>query len=284
MNGTLSTQLARAYFSHFPIEYGKWRLWTALAPSLRAQHIAPCVIRMANGASIQLDPADYIDAFIYFWRQWEPNETWLLRKVLRPGDAFVDVGANIGYFTLLASRLVGASGSITAIDATPPTVDKLRGNIALNGLKNVTVHACAVAESAGTIRIHRTHGANSGMNSMRPNATGEGWDVPALPLSQILPKAAIRLIKMDVEGAELIALRGMIARLQEPDAPDLMLEICPAYVTALGGDHREIFSMLTNAGYACSEVKDRILKPISAAEFATTEVMTAYFSKRAWVN
>jgi FkbM family methyltransferase len=272
---------ARLYFTHFPIERGKWRLWKAIEHRLIARPPQPRIIRMVNGARIYVDPTDSLDRFVYFWGQWELNESWLLRRLLRVGDTFVDVGANIGYFTLLASRLVGAAGAVTAIEATPPTAEKLRHNIVLNALSNVAVHVCAIGEKdGGTIRIYRHQARNSGMNSIRPPiGAKEGWDVPCFRLDVILPAQSIRLIKMDIEGAELFAVRGMLARLRDGNTPDLMIEIWPPYLTALGCDQCEILKLLQAAGYHAFEVGDRILRPASDNEFLTTKGMTAYFTR-----
>lgn len=211
---------------------------------------------------MRLDPSDWIDRFIYFWNQWEPNETRLIRKVLRPGDTFVDVGANIGYFTLLGSRIVGDTGSVIAIEPTPPTAEKLRSNIALNNLCNVTVHECAAASENGSVRINKHYEINSGMNSLRHGKLSEFWNVSCRRLDDLLSDRSIQFIKMDIEGAELLALLGFKNGLSRQNSPDMLLEISPDMVAALGGDYHEIFDIMREAGYLALRVNDRKLDPI----------------------
>src|SRR5689334_3802567 len=135
----LINQTARWYFSHFPLERGKWRLWVRFLRYPGYREVPGGVHRLKYGVRMRLDPGNFIDLFAYYWKCWEPNETWAIRRLLGPGDLFVDIGANIGYFSVLAARSVGAEGRVIAIEPAPPTVAKLRDNLDLNGLSNVEV-------------------------------------------------------------------------------------------------------------------------------------------------
>src|SRR5262249_684607 len=130
---------------------------------------------------VRLD--DYIGNFIYYWGCWEPDESWVIRALLRPGDVFVDVGANVGYFSPLAARAVGPLGRVIAFEPTPPTLEELRHNVALNDLQNVTVHGEAVLDRECVVTISQPHDANTGANSIRFQPGGcRSWQVAGVSL------------------------------------------------------------------------------------------------------
>lgn len=126
----------------------------------------------------------------------------VLSKNLRAGDVFVDVGANVGALSLTASKIVGLSGRVFSIEAHPTTVKYLRGNVKLNAADNVVVIHAAAGDHEGSVpfRSIRSDDQNRVVTS--------GIDVPLSTLDLLLPKVAIRLLKIDVEGFELFVLRG----------------------------------------------------------------------------
>ena len=126
---------------------------------------------------------------------------------LKPGDIFIDVGANIGYYTILASKHVGATGKVFAVEPVPQTVEVLKFNIKLNGLRNVTVIDKAAWNSYCKLKMKIAFGEFGCASFFR---NGVEVDVSAIPLDGVLadvPK--IKLIKVDVEGAEYEVLQGL---------------------------------------------------------------------------
>ena len=97
---------------------------------------------------------------------WEPNISNAIENLLIPGDVFVDVGANIGYDTLLASTLVGSSGTVVSIEALPSTFENLSKNVACNSAKNVRIVNAAVAEKSGPVTIYSAPKANIGASTI----------------------------------------------------------------------------------------------------------------------
>jgi FkbM family methyltransferase len=274
-------RLARLYFARFPVERGKWRIWCQVRRHL-GPRTEPGLTMLGNGLKLWIDPADYIGQFIFYWECWEPNETWALRRLLRPGDVFVDVGAHIGWFTLNAARIVGPAGHVVAVEATPPTFDILRANIAANGLTNITTLACAVADVEGSVRINRAHGANCGMNSLRPGAgaSGKGWTVPARRLDDLLadhPK--IRLVKMDIEGAEAMALRGMTETLSRAQAPDVLCEITGGFLRDLGSEPAEIFDLFRRTGHTPFLLDNLRFTPMGDRRFEDRDSINVLFTR-----
>jgi FkbM family methyltransferase len=126
---------------------------------------------------------------------------------LKPGDVFVDVGANIGYYTILASTLVGASGKVFAIETTPQIAKVLRFNIKLNELRNVTVVDKATWNSYCKLKMKIAFGEFGCASFFR---NGVEVDVDAIPLDEVLVNVSkIKLIKIDVKGAEYEVLQGL---------------------------------------------------------------------------
>lgn len=132
-----------------------------------------------------------------------------IRRQLRPGDVFVDAGANIGTYTVSGAKLVGPSGTVLAIEMLAGTADVLRGHIELNGLRNVHVVEGALAARANE-RILASMPAGSFGQASITNATGgETFEVLSTTFDAILrDMPVVRLIKIDIEGAELEALKG----------------------------------------------------------------------------
>jgi FkbM family methyltransferase len=136
-----------------------------------------------------------------------------LRRMLRPGDVFIDAGANIGIYTLLASRLVGPAGRVLAIEMMPDTAAILRRHISENGCDNVEVIEKALSDCAGEIAVARVAPGKFGQASITKSKHGEEVfderEVQTTTLDNLCHGLdQIRLIKLDLEGAELQALGG----------------------------------------------------------------------------
>jgi FkbM family methyltransferase len=275
--------MARWYFSHFPLERGKWRLWVRFLRFPGYREIPSGVRRLKYGIRMHLDPENFIELFTYYWSCWEPNETWVVRRLLRPGDVFVDIGANIGYFSLLGGRAVGDRGRVIAIEPTPPTVAKLEDNLKMNGLKNIKVHELAVLDRPGTVRIHQPHDDNIGANTLRPSGYSERyWDVSAATLDDLLiGEPRIRLVKLDLEGAELLALRGFIKHLSSPEGPLVLCEVTDRFLRELGGSARDLFSLMADYGYEAFSCENLTLRPVSANDIDGVDQMNCLFVKSA---
>jgi len=139
------------------------------------------------------------------------NDEKVLRQYLGPGDTFVDVGANIGALSLTASGIVGEAGRVFSVEAHPQTVDYLRGNIKLNNASNVAVIHAAAGDHVGVVNF------SSGRSDDQNRVTDSGIPVPLRTLDSLIPDTPVRMLKIDVEGFELFALRGAERLLQRTD-------------------------------------------------------------------
>jgi FkbM family methyltransferase len=148
---------------------------------------------------------------------------------LRPGMAFLDVGANIGYYTAIAARLVGSAGVVHAFEPNNSVRAMLNENIHLNSLTNVVVHAQALSDASGEVTFYEsTWNANQGISSMFPgDALTHVTRVASTTLDELVPTfdgRSIDLVKMDIEGAEPLAIEGGRQTFSGPNAPHLIFE------------------------------------------------------------
>ena len=141
----------------------------------------------------------------------EPLVQEALRRLLRPGDVVYDIGANVGFFTVLAARLVGSGGAVVAFEPLPSTAEALRRNAALNGFAHVTVVARAVGRAAGAAKLALRE-ESTWARLAAPGETGPTVEVEMVAIDDLVGSGAIRppaLVKIDVEGAELEVIAGM---------------------------------------------------------------------------
>jgi FkbM family methyltransferase len=274
--------MARLYFSHFPLERGKWRVWLKFLARPGFRDVAGGVRQLRHGMRMDLDPSNSIDLFCYYWNCWEPDESWILSRLLRPGDVFVDVGANLGYFTILASRLVGTTGGLIAIEPVPSTVHKLRRNLRLNAIEDrVVLHEVAVTDSPGSVRIYQPYSNNVGANTIRPCGYPEmNWDVAACTLDDLLSsQGPIRMIKLDIEGAEVKALRGFAKRLSATDGPIVLCEVTDAFLREVGDTAFELFNMMASYNYIGYIVKNYKCMKIEIGQLGDLPQANIIFTK-----
>jgi FkbM family methyltransferase len=249
MRQLLATTLA-ATCRTAPFERGRWRMGS-LAARLFEAGALPAQRRTVvtrHGFAMSLDLRQLVDREIYCQGVWEPLETALFAKILRPGDRVADVGANIGWFSLLAARLVGPAGRIDSFEANAATFALLRHNLALNACTQVHAHCLAVGEKAGLARIAPREPGNAGADGVEL-AAGGADAVPLVRLDAVLAGAPLRLLKLDIEGWEAKALRGAEGLLRGEDAPDLVFEFTPEFLTAAGDDPRQLLAWLEALGY-----------------------------------
>ncbi len=284
MLARLMDHFAHWYFPRFPIDRGKWRLWERIGPFLKLDRFGEVERTIRHGIRMKLDLSDHIDHVIYYWNCWEPYETWAVEGILRPGDTFVDVGANIGYFTLVASRIVGRQGRVFSFEPVPPTAERLKVNVGLNDVDNVAICEYAVSDRAETVKIGKSDRMGSGMSTMRVNGTmNEAWEVPAVRLDEFLSRdRPIRLVKIDVEGAELRVLKGFAAHLESGRVPYVLCEVMDPFLKELGGSAEELYSLMVRLGYRAYSCKNRRFIPISLSAIRRKPYQTnVLFSKEA---
>jgi FkbM family methyltransferase len=177
------------------------------------------VARTKFGARISCDLGDLIPSMIFHFGIWEPDVSHYVSQRLSEGDVFVDVGANLGYYSLMASRIVGKTGAVVAIEASPRIFARLQANLDANRSANVRAVNVAVSAEAGSVTVYSGPAQNSGATSiLKKWRNGESEAVvAALPLDQILTeieRKKIALIKIDVEGAEMPIMSQLLSSIE----------------------------------------------------------------------
>ena len=211
------------------------------------------VVPTIFGAKVAGSTKDLIQRHLFYFGVWEPNLTSFLSRRLRQGDVFVDVGANIGYFSLLASRLVGREGKVIAIEASPNIFAMLSDNLTRNHTTNVEATNLAIADVHGTTKLFLGSESNIGQTGTvsRPGSRYE-CDVPTAPLDGVLGTDAgrVRFVKVDVEGAEWPVLQGM-RELLRYGAPGLevFVELTPKSLRACGKSVDDVLAMFADCGF-----------------------------------
>jgi FkbM family methyltransferase len=210
---------------------------------------------------------------------WEPHVTSRLRRLLRPGYVFIDVGANVGYFTLLAASLVGAQGKVIAFEPNPANCDLLNLSIEENGFDNVRLYPHAVADREQTVHVYSSpsHSLSIVMGEHSSHDAPQGYiyhSVRAVQLDSFLIDIdRIDVVKIDTDGNEPQVLAGM-STLVRRHRPVLFLEFYPEgydrvsgtsadqFLTDLESFDYELF-ILSNEGAAGPCSKEEILNAIS---------------------
>lgn len=191
----------------------------------------------------------------------EEATTLLFKSVVKPGDVVLDLGANIGYFSLLAARLVGAGGHVYSFEPEPTNYRYLKKNIELNGFGNVTAFQKAISDRDGSTQLFicsydSGHHTINQMDGIKAYARGREYteqtmDVETVAVDNFVRANApqVNVIKMDVEGAEALALAGMRETLLANDVR-IFLEYFPLLLRQMGSDERAyVNSLLRDFGF-----------------------------------
>jgi FkbM family methyltransferase len=203
---------------------------------------------------------------------FEPGTTRLIERVVKPGMVVIDVGAHVGYYTLLAASLVGDQGRVFAFEPDAGNYSLLLENINLNGHSCARAFRQAVADRGGSTSFFLS-AWGSDRNSLYQDNSGleaQRVEVEAVTLDDFLAAAGnpiVDLVKMDIEGAELVALQGMKETLKRTRR--LILEFSPLSVQASPSNPEELLDMLSRHGFSIQIIQDDgSLKPLESIDFS----------------
>jgi FkbM family methyltransferase len=182
------------------------------------------VVRVRSGPAAGLRLPIHPRSEKYYWTGvHERHVQQALAERLRPGMTFWDVGAHIGFFSLLAARFVTSTGAVEAFEPFPPNRVRLGTSIELNRATNVSVHAVALAADTGSATFHLS--SSSLMGSLVPTGCSKSMPVACMRADDVVRTARVPdVIKIDVEGAELAVLRGA-SRLFTSVKPTVLVEL-----------------------------------------------------------
>jgi FkbM family methyltransferase len=231
-------------------QYERERMWeTCKAEGKAFQKI------LFNKIKINLYPDDFLSEFI-LKDDFEQAEQAFVHNYLRPGDIFIDVGANIGLFTLIAAKAVGRKGRVYAFEPSPVTHKRLLENIDVNKFRNVESFQIALSDTEEDRVLTTSLDGYGAWNSLAQPTAGQqfkqeiaqctSWDKFSLE-HDLLGK--VTLMKIDVEGWEFFALQGAKQTLSQPNAPDLMIEFTETNAQSAGTSCTAVYNLLNEYGY-----------------------------------
>lgn len=230
---------------------GRKLRWTLIAGQNRS-----FVSKLQAGLKIRLHGDSELCHLIYC-HHFEAHERKFLNKFLRPGDVFVDVGANIGLFTLIAAERVGPEGKVVAFEPTAKTFGRLVDNVRLNRLSNVECLKLALSDSQGQLQLSASSIGYDAWNSLSTDVLDKvgktelvqviDWDQFAR--SRNLSGGSVTMMKIDVEGWESRVLEGGNEFFASSDAPVLQVEFTDDAAESAGSSCQALYDRLQSFGY-----------------------------------
>jgi len=210
-------------------------------------------VTTVRGHEMYLDP---VDSLLLSMRGiYEPAETALVQRLVEPGSTVLDIGANIGYYTLQFAELVGASGRVIAYEPDPANFELLERNTQLNGYLNVTLVQRAASNTAGILNLHRSI-TNWGDSRIFDSHDGRSTvEIASIRLDDHLADLdSVSFIKMDIQGAEGVALEGMMGLLGRSPQAKILTEFWPEGLAGCGTSPQAFLDSITALGFALYEV------------------------------
>lgn len=202
---------------------------------------------------------EHMSSQIFWYGYYSRDILFVLDRILKPGMVVVDIGSNIGEITLFAAKHVGRSGRVYAFEAGADIADRLKSNVAQNDFSQVVIVPQGVSDHVGSAPIFGSIGVfsdgsrNTGLATLYASETRSRVinTIPLTTLDVYFQEAApdrIDVMKIDIEGAELPALRGA-RRVLKRYCPWLIIEVQAETCATAGYAHRDILSFLTDFGY-----------------------------------
>ncbi len=216
---------------------------------------------IAPGVRLFIDLSDHVIGLNILRGQYEQNEIRFVLRALKPGDCAIDVGGHIGFFTMQMAAAVGPAGCVYAFEPLDSNGDLLERSIAENGFgERVRFQRAAVGAAPGTatltfpVETLNSGGAYLLRSGSAPLAGNQTKDVPRVALDALELRRPVRVIKMDVEGAEPQVIRGAVRLLAE-DRPIVLSELHPTQLErASGSTADEFLAQMRALGYRAHQI------------------------------
>ncbi len=210
-----------------------------------------------DGNKIYLDEKDSLFLSVYGFH--EKTETEIVKNEIREGDIVLDIGANIGYYTLLFAKLVGEKGKVYAFEAESSNFEILKKNVYENNYNNVILEQKAVSNESGTVKFYIGKDSNTENQLFKPNVKHEEIEVKSISIDgyfkELNPK--IDFVKIDIQGAEPLVIEGMTKIIEENKDLKIMLEWWPDAIRKYGIDPSKHLTQLVNLGFKIFEIDDK---------------------------
>jgi FkbM family methyltransferase len=231
-----------------------WKLEQSSLPPVSEISLPPSELVNTQVGPMLLPAGDpVVTAWIREYGSWEEGESAALTALIRPGNHVIDVGAHVGYLTLLAAARVGDTGGVLAIEANPDNFELLRANLGRHGATHVRAVRAAAWRRSDETRTMTVSSENSGDHRVfvRQGAT-ETLEVPTVALDDLVPEDwDVDVVKVDVQGTDHVAVEGMqrvIARCQ----PTILIEFWPLGIEEFGDPATKVLDFYRELGYDIS--------------------------------
>ena len=260
-------RMIRAYTFNSPIRKGKGRL-SDLALGLSRHLPSEILVSLPDGRRLYVDPRSIMYRHVYFIGEYERFISNLVRQIVKPGDVCVDVGANIGWHTTLLRSVAGDTGRVHAFEPMPNMFQLLDKNVALlTESRNVIVNNIALGDENTSVALHVFAGLTEGQSSISDMGRSdfETFDCRMATLDSYLNQHGnpdITFAKVDIEGAELMMLRGAEALFKQKTPPMLIVEMALATSTSFGYVPNDLIEHIRSRAsyefFALDEVSDTL--------------------------
>jgi len=205
--------------------------------------------------TIRYQPNTEIGRYLYYRGIYEEPIIHKMASITKPGMCFLDVGANIGVYSLVAAHNVGPSGRVLAVEPQSTVFRLLRDNVKMNNLTNVELFNCALGKTEEQAEIYLLDEANDGASRMaRLDSENviSSEEINVIPMEKILEDAGIDKIdvmKIDVEGAEMLVLEGAKSVFNRKKPQYIFVECIDKHLKMFGSSSYELLSFMKSYGY-----------------------------------
>lgn len=259
-----------------------WRLarwiWYYLHPrAIRWRYIKkrnpdkPIITMLGKDLKVRIYPYDFIGGEIYVNGIFEKAEAKFVTKFLKPGMVFFDIGANFGQYTLFGAKCVGPNGKVHSFEPSNRMFAELTFNVGINGFSDICIlNNVALSNKEGIARLSKyengceVYGSLGNQNRLSDSFILGYEEVKTVTIDSYIQRHNINhvdFVKMDIEGAELLVLKGANELLNRADSPTIVLEMADINTDGFGYKAIEIWDYLENLDYSlyCFDKKGEIL-------------------------
>jgi FkbM family methyltransferase len=269
---TVLRKLSRYFFRFYKKEYGRYSILVKLFfPYLAPQEDYLETVKAYRNLKMELDSREYIQAMIYLFGDFEPPTIKFIESYIQKGFVIFDIGANVGYHTLIFSHLVGENGKVFSFEPEPENFATLNNNILINNIKNVITINKAVSDKKAVLDFYVSNSFNKGTHSLVYNPIQHSEvsiKIDCLPLNDFIVERSISkidFIKIDVEGAEHEVIKGMESVIMR-FKPAMLVEVNNDAQVTHGLSSKELKEYICNFGYDCYDILDNGDLQISAVD------------------
>lgn len=222
-----------------------------------------CYIKFGGGIKIRLDLYEWVSQLMFIWGEIERDATACFRELLKPGMVFIDIGANIGYYSLIASKLVGPSGKVFAFEPWSRNINILKENIKLNSISNITIVPKALSNAGSDdVKIFLPKEDNCGMASLvkinDEYYSGDFERTSAVTFADFLESykpGRIDVVKIDVEGSEMNVLKGMAGSLADKNFnPVILIELIDFTLSQFSTSVKDVIDYMAGFGFKAYKI------------------------------